>query len=306
MKSILLILFVFPFLGISQSNIQHYNFTFEDTTHEYFMYRDTVSNPNCVWQVGVPQKTVFTTPISVSNCIITDTLNSYPINDTSSFIIKHEVSAGYYLYGEVYPVVYLAGKYYVNSDTLNDFGKIEFSPDNGLSWILISDDTLTLQNGTNSWPNIDYNHVFTGDSYGWKDFQITLGGYDYTIFDAGDTVQFKFTFISDGIDNNLDGLMFDDIRIEDGSGAGTDEFSKYKNNIGYPNPFTNSLNLSYDNLSSGSLSIYDVNGKLVHSEIINNSNATTVDTSDFIKGVYFYILVDTNTGLSVYNGKVVK
>jgi hypothetical protein len=300
MKSILLILFILPVFGFSQSNIPHYNFTFEDTTHEHFMYRDTVSNPNCVWQVGVPQKAVFTSSQSLPNSIVTDTINSYPINDTSAFIIKHEVGGGYLQYGV--PIMQLYARYFVNSDSLNDFGKIEFSPDNGNSWILISDDTL--DDGNNTWPSSAY-FALTGSSNGWKSLYIDMSTYNYTTFISGDTVQYRFTFISDSNFDNLDGLMFDDINVVDFAGGGVQGNSNSGINI-YPNPFTNSLNLSYDNLSSGSLSIYDVNGKLVHSEIINNSNATTVDTSDFIKGVYFYILVDTNTGLSVYNGKVVK
>ena len=47
-------------------------------------------------------------------------------------------------------------------------------------------------------------------------------------------------------------------------------------------------------------------GQLVHSETINNSNSTTVSTSTFNKGIYFYKIVDTTTGLSVGSGKVVK
>jgi len=74
----------------------------------------------------------------------------------------------------------------------------------------------------------------------------------------------------------------------------------------YPNPFTNTLNLSYNLLTNGELSIFDVTGKLIHSETIKNSNTTVVNTSNFTKGVYFYKLVDTTTGLSVGNGKVVK
>jgi len=45
---------------------------------------------------------------------------------------------------------------------------------------------------------------------------------------------------------------------------------------------------------------------LVYSEIINNSNTTTVNTLEFTKGIYIYKLVDTETGLSVGKGKIVK
>jgi hypothetical protein len=168
------------------------------------IYRDTVSNPNCIWQVGAPQKTVFTTSQSLPNSLITDTLNSYPINDTSSFIIKHEVGWGYLCYG--FGTVKLSGSYYVNSDSLNDFGLIEFSPYNGITWV-------PFTTGPNAWPYSPIQPTFTGNSGGWKVFNLSLYGVDGMYnFQPLDTVQYKFTFISDG---NLDGLMFDNLGILD-------------------------------------------------------------------------------------------
>jgi len=74
----------------------------------------------------------------------------------------------------------------------------------------------------------------------------------------------------------------------------------------YPSPFTTTLNLSFNQLTNGTLSIFDVDGKLIHSETMQNTNSLKVNTSVFTKGVYFYKVVDTNTGLNVGNGKVVK
>jgi len=298
---ILFTLLVLPLVGNCQSNITFYSFTFEDTTHEHFMYRDTVSNPNCIWQIGQPQKTVFTSSQTSPNSIITDTLNSYPINDTSSFIIKHEVGGGYLQYGV--PVMQLSASYFVNSDSLNDFGKIEFSPDNGNSWILISEDTLNDGSGI-TWPNNDY-FVLTGNSNGWKTLFIEMSTYDYSTFNSGDTVQYRFTFISDNNPESLDGLMFDNINVSDFAGGSIKEFSSF-NVITYPNPFTTTINFNYNHLTEGKLFIYDMTGKLVHTETIKNTNSTTVNTSEFTKGIYFYKIVDSKTGLSVGSGKVVK
>jgi len=296
---ILFTLLVLPLAGNCQSNISLYNFTFEDTTHEHFMYRDTISNPNCIWQIGAPQKTVFTSSQSLPNSIITDTLNPYPINDTSSFIIKHEVGWGYLCAG--LGTVKLSGSYYVNSDSLNDFGIIEFSPDNGITWVLIT-------TGPNAWPySINAAPpIFTGNSGGWKYFNLSLDGVDGMYnFQPLDTVQYKFTFISDGNLDNKDGLMFDNLAILDICTIGTNEYQNQNTNA-YPNPFTTTLNLNYEHLTKGKLFIYDMTGKLVHSESIKNSNSTTVSTSTFNKGIYFYKIVDAKTGLSLDSGKVVK
>ena len=304
-KLLLIFILFFSLTGVSQSNIGQYNFTFEDTTHNYFMYRDTIANPNCIWQIGAPQKTVFNSAIanSLPNAIVTDTVNTYPINDTSSFIIKHEVGQGYLYINDFYPIVKLMGYYFVDSDTLNDFGKIEFSPDNGLSWILISDDTLTLQNSGASWPYIEYNPVFTGNSNGWRYFSLTLSGYDYSSFSIGDTVQYKFTFISDATNENKDGLMFDNITVRDDIGGSINNLNQGEQ-FCYPNPFQNQLTFKVKNEYTG-ITIYDINGKIVYTSQFQNQSQIEIQTSAFKKGVYFYVF-STKKGDYTERGKIVK
>ncbi len=55
---------------------------------------DTISNPNNIWQIGSLHKTVFTNAYSVPNALVTDTINTYPINDTSTFIITNVARGG--------------------------------------------------------------------------------------------------------------------------------------------------------------------------------------------------------------------
>jgi len=71
-------------------------------------------------------------------------------------------------------------------------------------------------------------------------------------------------------------------------------------------PYTATLNFNYKQLTKWKLFIYDKTGKLVHSEIIKNTNSTTVSTSTFNKCIYFYKIVDAKTDLSLDSGKVVK
>ncbi len=54
--------------------------------------------------------------------------------------------------------------------------------------------------------------TLTGNSNGWKDFHIDLQPlwHTYNIL-AGDTVLYKFSFISDNIQSNKDGLMYDNL-----------------------------------------------------------------------------------------------
>ena len=68
--------------------------------------------------------------------MITDTINLYPISNYSSFIIQNIAS-----YGNIYGMKMFTGNYMVNTDSLTDYGKIEFSPDNGITWVNIINDT---------------------------------------------------------------------------------------------------------------------------------------------------------------------
>lgn len=302
MKKLLIFLGFISFFGFSQSNIPEYLFTFEDTTHAYFLYRDTVSNPNCVWQIGAPQKNVFTSSVSAPNSIVTDTVNPYPVNDTSSFIIKHEVGLGALNLNGGWVTYYrMTGEYWVNSDSLNDYGKIEMSPDNGQSWILISDDTTDLSG--DFWPFSPEEITLTGNSGDWKYFTIDFRYNPNINFNVGDTVQYRFTFISDGIVDNLDGLIFDNIAIEDLNVGAIEEISHNSKSV-FPNPFSNQLTLNVTT-ETKHIVIYDVNGKVVFANQNLNATSLIINTTNFNEGVYFYILSDHN-GVTLESGKLVK
>jgi hypothetical protein len=107
---------------------------------------------------------------------------------------------------------WLHGYYWANSDTLNDFGEIEFSPDNGNTWInLITD---TVYNDNYYWWG--EKPTLTGNSNGWKKFDVSLSdlGYVFNIYYT-DTIQYRFTFVSDSIQDSLGGLMYDLLYFED-------------------------------------------------------------------------------------------
>ncbi len=216
----------------------------------------------------------------------TDTVNAYPINDTSVFIITN-IARGQ---GFEWPhTVVLAGQYFVNSDTLTDYGKIEFSPDNGITWVDMLNDTV----GSWYWYSAE-KPILTGNSNQWKSFWINLAelGHYYDVQD-GDTVLYKFTFISDGIQTNKDGLMYDDLHFEDWV-EGTEEigYDLIKSKC-FPNPVKDELVISFDNNFNSKFELYIYN--LVGSEIYNsktNSNSINLSVSAYEKGTYFYKLVE--------------
>lgn len=106
---------------------------------------------------------------------------------------------------------------------------------------------------------------------------------------AGDSISYKFTFISDSIQTNRDGLMYDDLIFEDWA-EGLEEigYGLLKSEC-FTNPAADGITISFDNNQYASFDIYifDIHGRQVYSsktkdEMINLSLKT------FNNGLYFY------------------
>jgi len=280
MKNILLSLSFTLITGVSfaQALTGNYFLSFEDEIHLQCLRIDTMRYQNNLWQIGLPQKTIFTGASSPTRAIVTDTIHSYAINDTSVFIVTNIAD-----YGFLWPhTVVLSGKYYVNSDTLTDYGTIEFSPDNGNTWIDLLNDTAHvpsyLWNGTRP--------TLTGNSNGWKYFYTNIASLG-PVFNIqhGDTVLYRFTFISDSIQTNKDGLMFDDFRFEDW--AEDIEEIEYLNPISiYPNPTTGVLKI-HGITGNGKVKIQLLNytGQILPDNFYFTGES--IDVSVLPNGIYF-------------------
>ncbi len=282
------------------SDYYSYAIDFEDTTQFYRINIDTISNPNNIWQIGPPQKTVLASAYSDPNVIITDTLNPYPVSDTSQFVITHIAGAGY-----VWPhTVYLGGKYKVNCDS-SDFGRIEISPDNGATWVNLLTDTFYLNQYCYEW----YSSIPTlsGTSDGWVDFGVGMAGFG-PVFNIqfGDTVLYRFTFISDSIQTNKDGLMFDNLEFYDVA-EGIEEigYTSIKSEC-HPNPVIDELTISFENEQNAlfDLFIFDVSGKEIYHSM-NSSGKLNLSVGHFQKGIYFFKLIES-TDKKYTVGKFVK
>lgn len=285
------LIFTFSFLLVGLTVYSQYPclqnpLNFEDSSCVEEFIIDTISNPANIWQVGNPDKEVFSSAYSAPNAVVTDTANSYPPGDTSVFIIKK--LAGMFLPGPIMPS--LSGRYWVDSDTLTDYGTIEFSPDNGETWINLINDTV--YSDYYSW---DHEPTLSGTSNGWQFFHVNLGnlGFEFDIQDD-DTVQYRFTFISDSIDTARDGLMFDDLvflRVVEGlDELGYDEISS----TSYPNPAKGRLTIDFENLTDQhfELRVFDEAGRTVISRSSITDNRVFIDTQNLRSGVYIYSLVN--------------
>ncbi|NOY51948.1 MAG: T9SS type A sorting domain-containing protein [Chlorobi bacterium] len=272
-----------------------YDINFEDTSQFYRIKIDTNSNQNNIWEIGEPRKNKFSSSISLPNAIITDSVNPYPINDTSSFTITHLTGDGW----NGYPKIDIGGWYYVDSDTLSDYGFVEYSANHGNSWILID----SANGNCCTWGATIEPAVFTGNSNGWRHFYYCICS--DTILNINDTILYKFTFLSDSIQSNKDGLMFDNLHFEDWA-EGVDEFEDQAVTKIFPNPARRNVTFNYSlptNQKNGVLSIFDNKGQIIEQFNLSNlQRQIIINTSALNSGVYFYTFI---AGKQITKGKFV-
>lgn len=288
MKRIIIVLFLIN-IGLvnGQTNCDNYCLSFDDSLCISHIFIDTANAPLNIWQIGRPQKPSLDTNIFNSRVIITDTADSYPAGNYSAFIITNLATMG-----DIYGFKMFSGNYHVETDSLKDYGKIEFSPDNGLTWIdLINDTTYSRSITWYSDKPVLTGH--SGNNYKWFDVLLADNGSVFNI-QAGDTLLYRFTFNSDSIFDNLSGLLFDNICFHDFvEGISETHFKPIKSKI-FPNPSTGIFTIEFENSSSEifQLAVYDIHSKLILTKENITDNKATINTQQYKQGMYVYKLTN--------------
>ena len=269
-----------------------------------------------IWQIGNPQKTYLDSAYSNSLCLVTDTIDDYPVNNISFF----DLYIGSYNHFGYPGNTFIEFKHKYDSDSNKDGVFITISMDNGTSWITVLDlfDSIwaqprygadlvpyyenlysrndTLFNGTPG---------FSGQSDGW----ITTLFSWYTVFastkstnyEFSDTMIVRFNFISDGIDNQKDGWLIDDIRFYSIHlpGGAIKEIDNSTLAKIYPNPTTDYLKIDftkpYNNIQ---IDILSLQGDILFSKNFNNREVIEISNLGLEIGYYIlYCILDNETTL---------
>lgn len=252
------------------------DFEFTSTPYESPYYE---IDSGSIWQVGTPQKNILDTAFYGTRVIMTDTVNPYPPNDTSSFTVIQPITTydpNYTGWGTY------TGHYFgwvnVDTDTILDYMIIESSFDGGSSWV-------------------SFQILQSGSSNGWRffgvDFSTLMTTYN---IQTGDTLLHKFTFISDSINNNRDGIMLDGIEFHDVyMNTENIESTQLKINT-YPNPATDVVYIhipQIPNKENLHLGLYHLEGKLLREKAIPNTNESyQMDLQDLPRATYILQLRD--------------
>lgn len=242
-----------------------------------------------IWQVGAPQKTLFNMAATAPNVLVTDTLNYYPILDTSSFSfnIKSWGSWG---------ILALHWTQKLDMEKRSDYGKVEFSMDAGATW----------QNAFNNpyvynFYGFDFNNldtlsgediVFTETDSLWRDLWLC---YDMSWL-LDDSLDIRFTFISDSVETYQEGWMIDNLlaHITINHTVGEVPLDSYMRV--YPNPANDRVNIELQKLQQyhiiERMTLLNAEGRVVDSWE-HLPTKFFIDTRKYSSGLY-YLNVVTN------------
>ncbi|MCX6182828.1 MAG: T9SS type A sorting domain-containing protein [Bacteroidetes bacterium] len=303
MKKIITVICVFT-IGFLNAQYPADTINFDDKVN--WDRVDTLTyNTNNLWQVGTPDKINFSAANSLPNAMVTNLQNPYPINTNSSFVVGMD-SGDELIFSHKF-----------NTDKHKDGGYIKISPDQGLNWYqLPSSKCYPNCNGGTGWnynitPSFsstdtlyDGQFGFSGTQSSWKKDTISMCHWGIkTSF--GFLV--KFTFISDGIYDNKDGWMIDDINIKyvfQCPGA-VNEINQQPLIIS-PNPFSDFTMISTDNnryMHNASLSVKDISGREIYHLNNINDNKFILEKGNLNSGIYFFTV--SEKGSVIGQGKVV-
>lgn len=178
-----------------------------DTCYKQVLIIDTVNYKHNVWQIGKPNKTVFTSAFTSPNAIVTDTIHQFPQADTSVFLLR--LPCWRYFNGAWWPMLTLQFYHSLDIDTGIRVA-IEVTSDTLHNWVNVKNDTLPYDFYFEfPVPNLDSSTPGGQLTTLTRPLAAMFAGRKYY-----DTMLFRFTIISDSGVHNKDGWMLDGFWIE--------------------------------------------------------------------------------------------
>ncbi len=308
MKNLTILLIVSLVSVSAYPQLFHANITFE--SNGQLIEIDT-SQPFNVWQIGTPNKSYMDSAYSTPFAIISDTLNTYPINNFSSFQVKIIPN----LFGWLWGTGSIRFMHKYDFELNKDGGFIEVKYDADTNWTNIILDTIPeiFVYGSNFYSKSDTITenipAFTGNSNGWVLSQIDWAWCMMVKSYFHDSLTIRFSCKSDSIETNQEGWLIDDIEIVLYECTGSiDNFnSKFNISKVIPNPVVNTSQLQFINQHNTltKVDIYNIAGKKVRS-IETTFNHIDIKGQYYNQGTYIYHIIQDNVNLSTGKFIIIK
>ena len=192
----------------SQSGQVYQYFDGANTTPSTSILVTIQTSSTNIWQIGKPQKTLFSSASTTPNVIVTDTISYYPSKNVSTFTFAMVNS---FPWGPG-SIMALRWKQKLDMDQGLDGGIVEYSTNSGSTWVN-SMNNPSLYNyygwqpaSKDTLPTGQY--CFSGTDNVWRDIWLCMSPMTSSL---NDTIMFKFTFKLDSINTNKEGWMIDNM-----------------------------------------------------------------------------------------------
>jgi hypothetical protein len=254
---------------------------------------------NNVWQIGPPQKTIFNSAATVPNVIVTDTVNAYPANNTSSFYFKVPVWMNWGIFA-------LQWKQKLDLDSAMDAGTISYSVDDGVTWSEVFGDPYLYNFYGYDSVNVDTTasgiYGFTGTDTTWSDIWLCYQMSWLQQFATNDTLLFRFTIHSDSIDNQKEGWMIDNMMchitiVHTAKGEQKDAYQKVYPSVTDGTVFIETMALNEFHIIEN-MQLIDASGRTVK-EWKNAPTRFRIDIGDQPAGTYL-LRIQTNKQVNTF------
>lgn len=253
-----------------------------------------------LWQIGIPEKVEFDSAYSPYRALVTDSSLTYPASNHSYFDLV-------YIRTYVNPVISFYHKW--DMDTLTEGAWIDISYDKGLTWINVIQDSSCY--GSN-WPSINQENLygsndtmtngtpaFTGHSEGWvrTQMQWIWTALTKSYGPEGDTIIWRFHFLSDSTETSKDGWMIDDFEVFEVAPTGAvADFSQASSLKLWPNPANDYIYFENTTASPVTAVIYGVDGRRILKYEQFSGETPTIPVNALLPGIY-QLLVYSKDGL---------
>lgn len=260
------------------------------------------------WQIGKPNKQVFDVSYSPTQSIVTDTVNVYPISDSSVFYANYTPPWVQNYLGSYNPFE-IEFWHRFDMDSLQDFGLVEVSVDGGNQWFDVFGTLYNSMPYDSANTNI---HIFegigdtvlgrmkiTGNSGGWVHSKV-VKDISYCNNQSGwgqiDSIMVRFTFKSDTIQTSKGGWQIDDLCIRYYLGIlSVQEGVENKPIIVSPNPFsTETIFESNELLKDVTINIYNVLGQIQKQLKNVYGYEWTFNREGLTAGLYFFEVIEND------------
>lgn len=289
-----LFLCLLSFNGFSQFFTQYFDGADTTAASAVFIELDTAAGN--IWQIGHPHKTLFDSAATVPNALVTDTLNTYPVNNISkaSFTINP---------GPFFPgILAIQWKQKIDMDHHKDGGIVEFSADSGTTWNNAFNNPYVYNFYGYDLKNVDTLQsgavAFSGTDSTWRDIWLC---YDHSWLTQTGGLMVRFTFISDSINNNKEGWLIDNLSVHPTFVHTISEVKQEEYLVASPNPTTGKIQLQAQKLNQFHLfekmELYNAEGRLVQ-HFGPSPTKFDIDISAHPNGIYYlkvYSNVQTET-----------